>query len=108
MYQPKIQERHIRRLYVKAKREGKKMTHLVNEALAAYLEGEPEPPEEGSTHGRMQRSRGISHRAGGRQGTGGAPDCSPHESVPAEHHDSSDPPSVCGSHVQSRGGDRAV
>lgn len=47
MYQPKMKERHIRRLYFKAKREGKKMTQLVNEALEDYLYGEPDPPEEG-------------------------------------------------------------
>ena len=44
MYQPKIKDRHIRRLYFLAKRERKKMTQVLNEILAAYLADEPEPP----------------------------------------------------------------
>jgi len=33
MYQPKIKEVLIRKLYFAAQREGKKMTHLLNEIL---------------------------------------------------------------------------
>lgn len=47
MYQPKVKDTLIRKLYFKAKREGKKMTQAINEALEDYLYGEPEPPEEG-------------------------------------------------------------
>ena len=44
MYQPKIKDRHIRRLYFLAKRERKKMTRVLDEILAEYLADEPEPP----------------------------------------------------------------
>ena len=47
LYQPRIKDPLIRKLYFKAKREGRKMTHLVNEALEDYLYGEPDPPIEG-------------------------------------------------------------
>ncbi|HEV8711699.1 MAG TPA: hypothetical protein VGX03_02590 [Candidatus Binatia bacterium] len=57
MYQPKIKEKHIRRLYFKAKREGRKMTHLVDEALEDYLYGEPEPSEEGRKDAKVKHQR---------------------------------------------------
>ena len=44
MYQPKIKDRHIRRLYFLAKKQGKKMTHVLNEIVEEALVGEPEPP----------------------------------------------------------------
>ena len=44
MYQPKIKDKLIRKLYFLAKREGKKMTHVLNEILEEYLIAEPEPP----------------------------------------------------------------
>ena len=44
MYQPKIKAHLIRKLYFLAKREQKKMTHVVNEILEEYLVTEPEPP----------------------------------------------------------------
>jgi hypothetical protein len=44
VYQPKIKDPHIRRLYFLAKRERKKMTQVLNEILAEYLADEPEPP----------------------------------------------------------------
>jgi hypothetical protein len=45
----------IRKLYFAAQREGKKMTHLINEILAEYLAGEPEPPAYESKRNRTQR-----------------------------------------------------
>jgi len=63
MYQPKIKEHLIRKLYVLAKREQKKMTHVINEILEEYLVTEPEPPEEGRKNGFYQgrsRSQGWS------------------------------------------------
>ena len=59
MYQPKIKEHLIRKLYVLAKRERKKMTHMINEILEEYLVTEPDPPEEGRKDGRIQRPRRI-------------------------------------------------
>jgi Family of unknown function (DUF6166) len=47
LYQPRIKDPLIRKLYFRAKREGRKMTHLFNEALEDYLYGEPDPPIEG-------------------------------------------------------------
>jgi len=44
LYQPRIKDNLIRRLYFAAKREGKKMTHLINEIMEEYLVDEPEPP----------------------------------------------------------------
>ena len=44
MYQPKIKDQLIRKLYFLALREKKRMTHVVNEILEAYLIAEPEPP----------------------------------------------------------------
>ena len=44
MYQPKIKDELIRKLYFLALREKKKMTHVVNEILEEYLVAEPEPP----------------------------------------------------------------
>ncbi len=44
LYQPKIKNALIRKLYFRAKKEGKRMTTLVNEILAAFLVNEPEPP----------------------------------------------------------------
>jgi hypothetical protein len=44
LYQPKIKDPLIRKLYFAAKREGKKMTHLINEILEESLGTEPEPP----------------------------------------------------------------
>lgn len=44
MYQPKIKDDLIRKLYFRARKEGKKMTHLINAILEEYLVDEPEPP----------------------------------------------------------------
>jgi hypothetical protein len=44
MYQPKIKDHLIRKLFFAAKRAGKKMTHLINEILEEYLVTEPDPP----------------------------------------------------------------
>ena len=52
MYQPKVKDKYLGQLYFKAKREGKTMTQAINEAVAGYLYGEPEPPEEGRKRGK--------------------------------------------------------
>lgn len=44
LYQPRIKDHLIRKLYFTAKREGKKMTHLINDIVEAYFIDEPEPP----------------------------------------------------------------
>ena len=44
LYQPKIKNELIRKLYFRAKHEGKKMTTLINEIVAAYLTDDPDPP----------------------------------------------------------------
>ena len=44
MYQPRINKEIIRKLYFRAKREGKRMTRLINEILHEELVSEPEPP----------------------------------------------------------------
>lgn len=44
LYQPRVKDYLIRKLYFAAKREGKKMTQLMNEMLEEYLRDEPEPP----------------------------------------------------------------
>ena len=44
MYQPKMKEHLICKLYFLAKRRHKKMTHVLNEILEEYLVTEPEPP----------------------------------------------------------------
>lgn len=44
LYQPRIKDHLIRKLYLAAKREGKKMTHLINDIVEAYFVDEPEPP----------------------------------------------------------------
>ena len=44
LYQPRIRDPLIRKLYFWAKREGKPMTRLVNEVIEQALISEPEPP----------------------------------------------------------------
>ena len=44
LYQPKICDPLIRKLYFKAKKEGKPMTRIVNEVIEQALVSEPEPP----------------------------------------------------------------
>ena len=39
LYQPRIKDDHIRKLYRLGQQTGRKMTHLVNEAVEQYLEG---------------------------------------------------------------------
>jgi predicted transcriptional regulator len=42
LYQPRIKDDHIRKLYRLGKSKGRKMTHIVNEAISQYLEKETE------------------------------------------------------------------
>ena len=44
MYQPQIKDELIRKLYFRARKEGKKMTVILNDMLEAYLIDEPAPP----------------------------------------------------------------
>ncbi len=44
LYQPKIHDPLIRKLYFRAKREGKPMTRVANEIIEQALVSEPEPP----------------------------------------------------------------
>lgn len=44
LYQPKIHDHFIRKLYFRAKREGKPMTTVLNDIMAHALINEPEPP----------------------------------------------------------------
>ena len=44
MYQPKIKDRHIRRLYFLAKKQRKKMTCVLNEIVEEAVAKEPDPP----------------------------------------------------------------
>lgn len=48
VYQPKIKDNLIRKLYFRAKREGRPMTRLVNEVIEQALINEPEPPAYGN------------------------------------------------------------
>ena len=52
MYQPKIRDDLIRKLYFRARREQKKMTCLLNDLLEEVLTGEPEPPPYSETEQR--------------------------------------------------------
>lgn len=63
MYQPKIKEHLIRKLYFLAKREGKKMTHVINEILEEYLATEPDPPPYEPQWMRYQPSPDYAKRA---------------------------------------------
>jgi hypothetical protein len=128
MYQLKIKEALIRKLYFAAKREGKKMTHLINEILAEYLSGEPDPsPYEGRDrtpynlerkmraiqprrreypgghHGDFPCAGRILNGSGERQRGGGAEVHPPHESVSAKYEDARDPSPVCRGDVQGGG-----
>ena len=44
LYQPKIHDPLIRKLYFRAKREGQPMTRLLNKVIEQALISEPEPP----------------------------------------------------------------
>ncbi len=44
LYQPKIRDPLIRKLYFRAKREGKPMSRMLNELIGQALISEPEPP----------------------------------------------------------------
>ena len=44
LYQPEMQDELVRKLYSAAKRQGKSMTHVLNEIVADALVSEPEPP----------------------------------------------------------------
>jgi hypothetical protein len=129
MYQPKIKDELIRKLYFLAQREKKKMTHVVNEILEEYLVAEPDPPPyeprwmryqphpayakrkeraihklmreyHGETHDCIPCSGGVPERVRNGHGDSGTEDRSPHESLPAESDDAGDPPFVCGSDLQ--------
>jgi len=52
MYQPKIRDDLIRKLYFRARREQKKMTCFLNDLLEEVLTGEPEPPPYSETEPR--------------------------------------------------------
>ena len=132
MYQPKIKEHLIRKLYFLAQREKKKMTHVINEILEEYLVAEPEPPPyeprwmryqphpdyaqrkeraihklmreyHGEANGCVPCSGGVPERIGNGHGVSGAEDCPSHESVPAESDDASYPPPICDGDLQGRG-----
>ncbi len=47
LYQPKIRDPLIRKLYFRAKREGKPMTRVLNVIIEQALISEPEPPPYG-------------------------------------------------------------
>jgi hypothetical protein len=111
MYQPKIKDALIRNLYFLAQREGKKMTHVLNEVLEEYLIAEPEPPPyepqwiryrpspdaakrkeraiqrmmreyHGGANDHVHRSGGVPEGTGNGQEPHRAEDCPPHEPVP--------------------------
>jgi hypothetical protein len=58
MYQPKMEDKYIRQLYFKAKREGRRMTHLLDEAMEEYLKAEPDP-QEGVWLGKKWQARAL-------------------------------------------------
>jgi hypothetical protein len=67
MYQPKIKDHLIRKLYFLAKKEKKRMTVLLNDIVADYLITEPDPPAcekmKRRTYAETQRERPTDRNA---------------------------------------------